>query len=369
MFLSKNFMRKGNHFNEKNSIFAVKTMFMEQDLLLNIKGKSKIVIGESRKLLPDYLSSKARVIIISDLNLDRLYGEVLAPYDKILIGVGESVKTLQTVESICRQLIELNADRSTFLLGVGGGIVSDITGFVAGIYMRGIDFGFVSTTLLSQVDAGVGGKNGVNFDGFKNMIGTFLQPEFVICDVAMLATLPEREFRAGIAEIIKSAIIANDELFNELELHSLESLRVNKPLLSRIIFESIKIKARIVELDEREAGERRKLNLGHTFAHAIEKNSSVMNHGEAVAVGTIIASDMALRMGMLSKEEYDRIYKVIEGYGFEVTSPVTMQKMLKSIAHDKKVHGDTVALVLPTSIGCCEVKKMTLNEITEFQLA
>ncbi|MFR9533959.1 MAG: 3-dehydroquinate synthase [Rikenellaceae bacterium] len=342
---------------------------MVQDLLLNIKGKSKIVIAESQKLLPDYLAGKPRVVVISDLNIDRLYGEMLAPYEKILIGVGESVKTLQTVETICRRLIELNADRSTFLLGIGGGIVSDITGFVAGIYMRGINFGFVSTTLLSQVDAGVGGKNGVNFDGFKNMIGTFLQPEFVICDVAMLSTLPEREFRAGLAEIIKSAIIANSELFNELELHTLESLRVNKPLLSRIIFESVKIKARIVEMDEREAGERRKLNLGHTFAHAIEKNSNVMNHGEAVAAGMVIIADMAHRMGMLKEADLYRINKIIESYGFVMESPVPMSKMLKSIMHDKKAHGDTVGLVLPTAIGDCEVKKMTLNEITEFQLS
>ncbi len=342
---------------------------MKQDLLLNIKGKSKIVIGESQHLLAEYLKDKGRVIVISDLNIDRLYGGVFDSYDKILIGVGESVKTLLTIENICRQLIELNADRSTFLLGVGGGIVSDITGFVAAIYMRGVRFGFVSTTLLSQVDAGVGGKNGVNFDGYKNMIGTFLQPEFVICDVAMLSTLSEREFRAGVAEIIKSAIIINDELFKELELNSLESLRVNRPLLSRVIFESIKIKARIVDLDEREAGERRKLNLGHTFAHAIEKNSSAMNHGEAVAAGTVIVARMANRMGVLSEVDMKRIVSIFEGYGFDIESPVPMSKMLKSITHDKKASGDSVGIVLPTAIGCCEVKKMTINEITEIQLS
>lgn len=352
----------------KNSIFAVKTMYMEQDLILNIKGQSKIVIGGSQKMLAKYLSERGRVVIISDLNIDRLYGDTFAGYDKILIGMGESSKTLLSVENICRQLLELGADRTTFLLGIGGGIVSDITGFVAAIYMRGIRFGFVSTTLLSQVDAGVGGKNGVNFDGYKNMIGTFLQPEFVICDVEMLATLPEREFRAGVAEIIKAAIITNDELFKELELHSIESLRVNKALLSRIIFESIKIKAKIVELDEREAGERRKLNLGHTFAHAIEKNSSEMNHGEAVAVGTVIIAEMAHRMGLLSAGDLMRIISIFKGYGFVTTSPVPMSKMLKSIAHDKKASGDRIAFVFPTAIGHCDVKKMTVKEVEEFQV-
>ncbi len=342
---------------------------MEQNLILNIKGESKIAIVKSQKLLSEYLATKDRVIIISDLNIDRLYGGALGGYEKILIGVGESIKTLVTVENICRQLIELGADRSTFLLGIGGGIVSDITGFVAAIYMRGIKFGFVSTTLLSQVDAGVGGKNGVNFDGYKNMIGTFLQPEFVICDVSMLTSLPEREFRAGMAEIIKVAIIANSELFNELEANTIESLRTNDVLLSRIIFEAVKIKARVVEMDEREAGERRKLNLGHTFAHAIEKNSNEMNHGEAVAVGTLIVADIAHRMSMLSAEDKSRIEKIIAAYGFCTEAPVAMNKMLKSITHDKKVHGDTVALVLPTAIGCCEVKKMTISELTEFQLS
>ncbi len=340
---------------------------MEQDLILNIKGKSKVVIAESQKVLAEYLSAKNRVIVITDVNIDRLYGAQLAPYEKILIGVGESIKTLLTVESICRQLLELGADRRTFLLGVGGGIVSDITGFVAAIYMRGINFGFISTTLLSQVDAGVGGKNGVNFDGYKNMIGTFQQPEFVICDVSMLASLSEREFRAGLAEIIKSAIIANDELFNELEINSLESLRVNRALLSRVIFESIKIKARIVEADEREAGERRKLNLGHTFAHAIEKGSNEMNHGEAVGVGTIIIADMAHRMGLLSAKATERIKAIFDKYGFESDSPVAMSKMLKSITHDKKAHDGVVGLVLPVAIGDCTVKNLTINEIAELQ--
>ncbi len=342
---------------------------MEQDLLLNIKGKSKIIIGDSSKLLSEYLPAGKRVIVISDLNIDRLYGSALAPYEKILIGVGETTKTFLTVENICRQLIELNADRSTFLLGVGGGIVSDITGFVAAIYMRGVQFGFVSTTLLSQVDAGVGGKNGVNFDGYKNMIGTFLQPNFVICDVAMLSSLSLREFRAGVAEIIKSAIIANSELFNELEANTIESLKSNKPLLSRIIFESVKIKAKIVEQDEREAGERRKLNLGHTFAHAIEKSSSLMNHGEAVAVGTIIVAEMAHRMEMLNTSDFDRIVRLFENYGFETKSPVLNSKLLKAIGYDKKAHSGVVGLVLPTRIGNCEVKNMTVNEISEFQLS
>ncbi len=338
---------------------------MEQNLELNIKNQSRVIVGASSILLPELLGGKRRVIIITDANIDRLYGATLTQGDKIVIGVGESAKNLQTIESICRQLIELNADRSTFLLGVGGGIVSDITGFVAAIYMRGVEFGFVSTTLLSQVDAGVGGKNGVNFDGFKNMIGTFLQPQFVICDTSMLSTLTEREFRSGTAEIIKSAIIASAELFAELELTDIASLRTNQALLSHIIFESIKIKASIVERDEREAGERRKLNLGHTFAHAIEKGSTEMNHGEAVAVGTALVAAMSERMGLLKSEDKTRISTLLESYGFSLTSPVPMSKLLKLIMHDKKAYADAINMVLPVSIANCEVRHMSLNEISE----
>ncbi len=339
---------------------------MAQDFILNIRDISKILVGECSKLLPPLLQNRGRVIIITDLNIDRLYGASLPACDKILIGVGETSKTLLTVETIIRRLLELKADRSTFLLGIGGGIVSDITGFVAAIYMRGLEFGFVSTTLLSQVDAGVGGKNGVNFDGFKNMVGTFLQPEFVVCAVDMLSTLPEREFRAGLAEVIKAAIITSPELFDELESHNLESLRADKELVSKIIFESVKIKANVVEQDEREAGERRKLNLGHTFAHAIEKGSSEMIHGEAVAVGMAIIADMAIKMGLLDRKVAERIKNLFVKYGFDLTSPVPMAKMLKAITHDKKACGDSLHIVLPTTIGGCEVKKMTINEIEEY---
>ncbi len=338
---------------------------MEQDFQLNIKNQSRVIVGSSETLLAELLKDRARVIIITDANIDRIYGSRLPECDKVIIGVGESSKNLQTVEMICRQLIELNADRSTFLLGVGGGIVSDITGFVAAIYMRGIEFGFVSTTLLSQVDAGVGGKNGVNFDGFKNMIGTFLQPKFVICDPKMLSSLSEREFRSGMAEIIKSAIISSKSLFEQLERTDIASLREDSAQLSQIIFDTIKIKANIVEKDEREAGERRKLNLGHTFAHAIEKGSLEMNHGEAVAVGTCLVAEMSQRMCLLSASDGERIKSIFIKYGFELQSPVPMAKLLKLIVHDKKVCADAINMVLPVAISACEVRKMTVDEISE----
>lgn len=253
----------------------------------NVRQQSEIFIGPLADILSGVLP-EGRVVVVSDSTIDRLYHSVLAQYDTVLIGLGESVKTMQTVEMIYRRFIELGVDRSTFVLAVGGGIVTDVAGFAASTYMRGVKFGFVSTTLLGQVDASVGGKNGVNVDGYKNMAGTFTQPQFVICDPALLRTLPEREFRAGLAEVVKAAIIADADLFGRIERTTFEALRTDTDLLSDAVSAAIRVKADIVERDERESGDRRKLNLGHTLAHAIEKASNRMNHGEAVAVGTAL---------------------------------------------------------------------------------
>ena len=329
--------------------------------VIDIKGCSRVVVGNLTELLPQLLPSK-RVIVISDCNIDRHYHKLIAQYEHILIGLGETSKTWHTLDMIYRQLIELNADRSTFILGIGGGIVTDITGFVASTYMRGVEFGFVSTTLLGQVDASVGGKNGVNMDGYKNMIGTFNQPSFVICDVSMLSTLPKREFRTGLAEVIKAGVIADPELFTMLEKCDLCSLATNHELLSEIVYRAIKVKADIVERDEREAGDRRKLNLGHTMAHAIEKCSSKMNHGEAVAVGLSLIADAAVRNGELSQTECDRIKSLLERAGFALEPPTEMRYLLKAVKNDKKSEGEHIFIIFPTSIGACQAKPMPLEE-------
>ena len=245
--------------------------------LFNVRSRSGIYIGPVKDILSGVLP-EGRVVVVSDATIDRLYHPLLEKYDTVLIGLGESVKTLQTVETIYRRFIELGVD----------GIVTDVAGFAASTYMRGLKFGFVSTTLLGQVDASVGGKNGVNVDGYKNMAGTFTQPQFVICDPGLLRTLPDREFRAGLAEVVKAAIIADADLFGRIENTTFEALRTDTDLLTDAVSAAIRVKADIVERDEHESGDRRKLNLGHTLAHAIEKCSNRMNHGEAVAVGTAL---------------------------------------------------------------------------------
>lgn len=324
----------------------------------NVRQQSQVYIGSAAELLPELLP-EGRVVVVSDATIDRLYHPLLAKYDAVLIGTGESIKTLQTVETIYRRFIELGVDRATFVLAVGGGIVSDVAGFAASTYMRGLRFGFVSTTLLGQVDASVGGKNGVNVDGYKNMAGTFTQPQFVVCDPALLRSLPDREFRAGLAEVVKAAIIADADLFARIEQVSFETLRADTDLLADVISAAIRVKADIVEYDEKETGERRKLNLGHTLAHAIEKSSNRMNHGEAVAVGTALIAGAAVKLGVLKDEARRRIEALLVRLGFDLTPPVEMKRLLKEVGKDKKNEDGMLRIVLPVGIGDCEVRKIS----------
>ena len=329
---------------------------------IEITENSSVYIGEALSLLEELLPKK-RVIVISDSNLDRTHHDIIAGYEHILIGLGEQAKTLSTLEDIYRKLIDMGADRSTFILGVGGGIVTDVAGFVASTYMRGVEFGFITTTLLGAVDASAGGKNGVNVGGFKNMVGVFSQPRFVICDVGLLHTLPDREFRAGLAEVIKTAILGDEELFAKLEQTSFKELRSNDTLLEEIIRRSVTVKGSVVAEDEREGGRRRILNLGHTLAHAIEKCSKKYNHGEAVAIGLYHTTQSALSQSLISAEDAARIFALIEHYGFETALPVDHKQLLKAIEGDKKRKGSSIHLIYPTAIGNVVDKVVEFSEL------
>ena len=329
--------------------------------ILEVPPESRVVFGRVAKQLPPLLPDR-RIIAIVDAAVDTLYPSLCAPFERIVVEGGEPTKSLASLERVYSSLIELSADRECFLLGVGGGVVTDLTGFVASTYMRGVPFGFVSTTLLGAVDASVGGKNGVNVGGYKNMVGTFCQPRFVLCDVNMLRTLPEREFVAGLAEVVKSAIIADAELFEMLEKCDVKMLPTDTALLENIVFRAIKVKADIVERDEREQGDRRKLNLGHTLAHAIEKMSSKMNHGEAVAVGIALICDMATSCGKLSERDNSRIKTLLQKIGFSLESPVELRDLKSALEKDKKSEGDNIQIVFPCRVGECVVEKMPLEE-------
>ncbi len=261
-------------------------------------------------------------------------------------------------------LIELGADRRTYIVGFGGGITTDIAGFVASTYLRGVDFGFVATSLLAQVDGSVGGKNGVNVAGYKNMAGVFNQPDFVLCDTGVLRTLPLRELRAGLAEMIKAAIIGDAELFEILENHTPDELLAGGALPLRAIVRAIRVKARIVEADEREAGERRKLNLGHTVAHAVEKLSAGYNHGEAVAIGVVAASEMGVKAGMLRAATRDRIVGAIKKTGLPVGTDIPASEIAGAVMHDKKVENGELSLIVPRGIGDVAIHRTSLDEFS-----
>ena len=328
---------------------------------INIKDRSRVVVGNVGELLPALLPHK-RVVVVSDTNIDRHYHSLIEPYDHVLIGLGEASKTLLTLDAIYRRFIELGVDRSCFVLAIGGGIVTDVAGFAASTFMRGLEFGFISTSLLGQVDASVGGKNGVNVEGYKNMVGTFTQPKFVICDVDLLRTLSPREFRTGLAEIIKAAVIADAELFEMLEQADFSTLQRDSDTLREMVYRAIKVKADIVERDERESGDRRLLNLGHTLAHAIEKSSSKFNHGEAVAVGLAMIAEVAANRDMLAVADKERIVALLERAGFALEPPVEVRTLLKAVKRDKKAEGDSIHVVFPLGVGNCCVEKMPIEE-------
>lgn len=328
---------------------------------------SRVVIGEALPLLDGLLAGR-RPVVVTDTNLAAAYPELIGRYPHILIGLGEEHKTLETVGEVCRGLLEAGADRGSYLVGIGGGIVTDVTGFAASVYMRGVSgFGFVATSLLAQVDASVGGKNGVNLDGYKNQIGVFNQPDFVLCDQSMLATLPERELRAGLAEAIKCGLIGDAALFGAFEGETFDSLTGNPELLHRVVVAAVELKARVVAADERERGERKLLNLGHTFGHAIEKCTGRYLHGEAVAIGLCFAARAACRLGLLTAAERERIVGAVRAMGLpaevDPALGITGERLAEAVAADKKREAAEIDLVLPEGIGRSVLRRMPLAEV------
>jgi 3-dehydroquinate synthase len=334
---------------------------------INIKtetGESNVYLGEKFENLRQYLPKGKKVVVLTDANIIKHYSKHLEGFPIVQIGLGEKNKTLLTLEKIFEEFIRLEVDRSTFIVAVGGGIVCDVAGLAASTFMRGLKFGFVSTTLLSQVDASVGGKNGVNFQGYKNMVGVFAQPQFVICDVAMFKTLEQKEFISGFAEIIKAAAIRNKTLFDYLELHCSEALNYNEEVLEKIIYESVKIKAQVVQNDEKEQGERRILNFGHTFAHSIEKNLGIL-HGEAVSIGMVLASKVSVKMNLLSQKEAERIKKLLSDYRLPVKLSLDKSKVYDALLKDKKREGDFINLVLLDKLGNAVIHKVSIKDMEE----
>lgn len=344
---------------------------MIQEILVPRTGRSdapsRIIVGDALPHL-DSLLEKQRPIIITDPNLKAAYPDLIRRWPHIIIGCGETCKTLETVGYIYRELLRLGADRGSYLVGIGGGIVTDITGFVASTYMRGVSgFGFVATSLLAQVDASVGGKNGVNLDGYKNIIGVFNQPDFVLCDRSMLSTLPERELKAGLAESIKCGLIRDKALFELFEHHTFDSFTSRAELLHRAVTASVELKAAVVTADEKEHGERKLLNLGHTFAHAVEKCTGRYLHGEAVGIGLCIAAKLSHKLGLLATEDVIRVVAVVGAMGLPTAiapeAGVAPTELLAAVAADKKREASEIDCVLMDGIGRAVRRRMPLAEL------
>ena len=337
---------------------------MDSILVEGLTGQSEILVGESLKNLIKYIAGK-QVFIITDDHVYSIYGTRFPAFPVYSVKPGEASKNLREAERIYGWLLEKGADRNSFILGIGGGVVCDLAGFVASTYMRGLAFGFVASTLLAQVDASVGGKNGVDFQGFKNMIGTFNQPQFVICDIEMLKTLPEDELSNGFAEMIKHALIADHEKFAFMEEYAGELLKCNSELLEPLVLQSVKIKAKIVSGDEREKWERKKLNLGHTWGHAIETVTG-LPHGKSIGIGLEFAARFSLYRELLSHTDYNRLVSLLKKLNLPLSADFEKEQVLEAMLRDKKKNAESIDFILMKGIGNVVIQNISLDEINEF---
>ena len=327
-------------------------------------GRSSIYVGERLKNLENYLPD-SQAIIITDENIKKYYQKEFPDVPVITIGTGEGIKTLATIETILKKLIHFSCDRSSFIVGVGGGIVCDIAGFAASTFLRGVKFGFVSTSLLSQVDASVGGKNGVNLDSYKNMIGVFNQPEFVICDIDLLNTLPKKEISNGLAEIVKHALISDAGLFNFIEKNYQKALALDYDTIFRLVTDSVKLKSQVVQKDEKESNERRKLNFGHTIGHAIEKIEKA-GHGRAVAMGMVAAAKFSQARHLINQKDVSRICSLLTDLNLPTTLEYNAKEIIRAAGKDKKKQGSDLFYIFLEQIGKARVEKISFDEMNTF---
>ena len=302
-----------------------------------------------------------KLVIITDPTVKRLHGDALNgslvgedfSVTTLLVPEGEDQKSLETAGRLYHELTASYAERTTPILALGGGVIGDLAGFVAATYQRGVPLIQIPTTLLAQVDSSIGGKVAVDHGQLKNMIGVFYQPRLVIADTDTLKTLPARELANGLAEVIKSAAIRNKEFFAFLEKNLDRAKALDEEALEEVVFQTAKVKAEIVEKDERDLGLRNILNYGHTIGHAIESTSDFkIEHGKAVAIGMLAAARISNKMGILDKKELSRLKSVIEKAGLLAGMPkLNMEAIIRAMKHDKKVLRDKIRFVLLESIG------------------
>ncbi|MBS1599870.1 MAG: 3-dehydroquinate synthase [Bacteroidetes bacterium] len=294
------------------------------------------------------LVDKSRSVIITDENLFASNQLKFSGWKTIVIKAGEQFKVQATVDEIINKLIQIETDRKSFLIGVGGGVVTDITGYVASVYMRGIRFGFVPSSILGMVDASVGGKNGIDVGVYKNLVGVINQPEFLLYDISLLKSLPEDEWVNGFAEIIKHACILDSKMFDELKKRKLSYYRNNKAALSKLIKRNVMIKSSVVQKDEFENGDRRLLNFGHTVGHAIE-NVYSLPHGRAISIGMVIACIVSEELGKFKGTK--RVVDLLTRYQLPVKTEMDSRKIVEILKMDKKKVHQSIKYVMLNKIG------------------
>jgi 3-dehydroquinate synthase len=330
----------------------------------NINGqKLKYYFEQSIKGVDSY-NSRDKTIIITDENINKLYADFLKDRITIVLPAGESSKTFSMVEKIINQFIDLKVTKDFLIVGFGGGVVTDITGFVASIYMRGIPFAFMPTSLLAMVDAALGGKNGVNMQMQKNSIGTIQQPKWIIFDRTMLYTLPQNEWINGFAEIIKYGIILDKRLYELLQQHNLQDFQDKHYLTSKILYICTHIKTLIVEQDEKDNGKRKLLNFGHTIGHAIEKLED-LPHGFAISKGMIAALKISEEISGLSSTTKTEAIALFEKFGLPNTANFNKEKVFEILTLDKKREADFIHYITVNDIGKGNIEKISLVQLKD----
>ena len=353
--------------------YCVPVSLGERSYDITIKSGALGALGKALR----NLGVSGKVAIVSDRTVEPLYGPPVirslksAGYEvhMFVLPAGERAKTLRGVWSIVEKLAQARFERRSMLLALGGGVIGDVTGFAAAIYMRGMTFIQVPTTLVAQVDSSVGGKTGVNLPEGKNLIGAYYQPRMVLIDPATLKTLPRRQWLAGLAEVVKYGMIADESFFMFLEEHMDALLRMQEDPVARIISRSCEIKAAVVMEDERESNRRRILNYGHTIGHALESlgNYRTLVHGEAVSIGMAAEAEIAEHMGLCQAGVAARQRRLLDHLGLPVSLPaVAFSDLWAAMQHDKKVTQGRLYCVFPEQIGRVQIAPLQRSTLKEW---
>ena len=310
----------------------------------------------------EQIVAKDKTFLITDTHVFESNQQLFQGWQTIVLPAGEEHKQQATVDFIIGELIAGNADRTSFIVGVGGGVVTDITGYAASIYMRGVKFGFVPTTILAMVDASIGGKNGVDVGIYKNLVGLIRQPEFLLFDYTFLNTLPHEQWINGFAEVIKHACIKDAELFASLENESIENFQTDKSKLADLIEKNVQIKTTVIVNDEFENGDRKLLNFGHTLGHAIE-NLYLLPHGHAVSIGMMAACAISQSSNNFSSSDTERIKLLLEKYHLPTKYAFDKEKIWTVLKMDKKRVNNSINFILLNSIGEAMIQPIDLHEL------